>query len=191
MRRNLLALAAFLLLASTAQAFDISNSAWANMRGSYMQVPQFRSPPFDHWVGYYSSSETTTPQQCRGVSGQILMVYETGTPAWSAWTLNWPPNVQSKFDYHFHAHEFDNQRIKLGCSEETVWAVSVAENPLRLCTIWSKRLASGQVVQGRDVFWSVATGSLPLSGPYVWPRGYGIKRNACRPITKYFRGQLN
>jgi hypothetical protein len=178
MHRLLLVLA-FLMLASSAQAVDIAKTAWVNKRGSVMLVPIHSQI----WAGWYSSNETTTPQQCRNNKGQILIIYEASAPASAMWTLNWPPNVQRKFDYHFHAHELPN--LPVSCPEETVWAVSVADNPFRLCTIWTKRLASGQIKQGRDVFWSVPYESLPITGPYVWPRGVNIKRSACRPVKKY------
>jgi hypothetical protein len=185
MHHLLLALA-FLMFASTAQAFDIAGTHWANKRGSMMLLPPFRSPPpYNFWAGAYSSNETTTPPQqpCRNAWGQVLIVYETPAPS-PGWTLNWAPNVQRKFDYHFHARFTDYQHTSAGCNEETVWAAKVADNPLRLCTIWIKRLASGRVTQGEDVFWSVPSESLPITGPYAWPRGGHLVRSPCPKIIK-------
>ena len=111
----------------------------------------------------------------------ILIVYKTPAQADAIWSSRFPPNVQRTFDIEIHAHSF---QVGADCSEETVWAASIVDKPLRLCTVWIKRLPSGQVIQGKDVFWSIPKGSFATNGPYLWPRGYGLKSSFCFALTK-------
>ena len=179
MRRLLLALA-ILVLAPSAQAFDVSHTTWANKLGSMMDILSYSPPPSNFWSGAYSSNELTTPQKCRNYP-QVLIVNKTPAQADAIWSFRFPPNVQRTFDIEIHAHSF---QVGADCSEETVWAASIVDKPLRLCTVWIKRLPSGQVIQGKDVFWSIPKGSFATNGPYLWPRGYGLKSSFCFALTK-------
>ena len=186
MRCLLLALA-LLVLAPSAQAFDLSRTTWANKRGSMMDIVLYGLPPYNFWSGAYSSNELTTPQQCRN---KLKVLSADTTPSPSAnWGFGFPANVQRMFYVEIRAEPLPQH--KADCPEETVWEARIVYKPLRLCTIWMKKLPSGQVIQGADVFWSIPFGSFAATdGPYLWPPGHPVKSSACWLLTKRKNGAI-
>ena len=186
---------AFLMLAPSAHAKDarddfVPNSYWVNLRGSFMYMREFESRR-QGWDGSYRSNEATSPQQCRYWNLRWLdglNAHPTRLPNVTYYLPDGSllysldvPNGGRGFDYVIHSRAFDTSGE---CTEETVWAATLEANPPRLCTVWWKRLPSGQIIKGRDIFWYIPGGPIVwFDGPFPWPRDAAVNLRACRHLT--------
>jgi hypothetical protein len=168
MHRLLLALA-FLVLASSAQAFE----TWANKRGSMISIRSLY-PGYEAWSDDYSSNELTTQPYCRNQFANYTLIYKYPNGRWPWWDLRWPPLTHVLYDFEMYSVNI--------CAQELYLLARRVERPRRLCAVWVMRdTDTGKVFQGNDVFWPVPDGSILKVRPYPWPRGSGVKRSSCPP----------
>lgn len=172
MHRLLVALA-LLVLAPSAQAFDVSNlpnTTWVNKRGSTIEIKST-----DRWQypgGYYTSNEWMMPESCRNIPIrlEVLTARDSYTPWWLAQNgLTPPPGFDIEMRTTIWCPNFE--RI-VGGDQQTVWFAPIVERPLRLCMEWwSVNNVTRVVTPGKDVFWPV-------------PRRFVVKRSSCPPPTR-------
>ena len=152
---------AFLVLVSSAQADDcIAHSTWANWRGSLVYFGLCWSSTGNHnnTDGVYVGNEPLIPPQCRKTPD--------GRDGWWG-TMGGRVEGQT---IRFGAGALPmGHVINPDCKLTFQWAGRIInKKPIRLCTVRTVTMPSGQVITGWETFWLVGQGTFWPQGPWVW-----------------------